>query len=222
MLHGLGRDPRDVDIVVSEMTPELKSYLRPYLKKQTRFGGLEISVGQWDLDIWKLSSTWAFRERLVTPCSFEDLPKTTFLDVQAVAVGLSHSSRRPLKIVEHGFFRAVLLQTIDINFEENPFPTYCMLGALTTAYTLSFALAPRLIQYVLHYGKKTDLKEVCDYQLRKLGRIIYGRDLLKGWLDHLGAHHREDPSAPAYLPHSKICQHELPWCRAMETNALAL
>ena len=204
MLHGPKKDPRDLDIVVSELTPELDSYLKPRLRKRTRFGGLEVSVGQWDLDIWDLASTWAFRERIVAPESFEDLPKTTFLDVQAIVVEVNPNPRRSRRLAENGFFRAVLHRTVDINLEDNPFPGRCVLSALTTAFTLDFALAPRLIRYVLHHGKALDLEQICSYQSSKTGEVPFGRDILSGWLKHLASCHRVDASAGVRLPRPAV------------------
>jgi hypothetical protein len=211
MLHGLSHDPHDVDIVVAKLTPDLLSYLRPYVRRKTRFGGLEVSIGHWDLDIWELSDTWAFREGLVPGGSFGDLPKTTFLNVQAIAAEVPSSNGATVRLAEHGFFRAIRHRTVDINFEDNPFPSRCVLSALTTAYSLDFALAPKLIQYVLHYGAKVDLEELCLYQARRHGRCLYGRDVLHAWITHLAKSRREAPSMPVALPRHRAQQHSLPW-----------
>jgi hypothetical protein len=211
MLRGLGHDPHDVDIVVAKLTPDLLSYLGPHIRRRTRFGGLEVSIGHWDLDIWELSDTWAFRERLVAGGGFGDLPKTTFLNVQAVAAEVPSSQGATVRLAEHGFFRAIRQRTVDINFEENPFPGHCLLTALTTAYSLGFALSPRLIRYVLHYGNKVDMQELCLCQARRYGRILYGQDVLQAWIAHLARHHRETPSLPIPLPRPRVLQHSLPW-----------
>ncbi len=213
MLRGLSQDPHDVDIVVAKFTPSLLSYLEPYVRRKTRFGGLEVSIGHWDVDIWELSETWAFREGLVGCRGFEDLPKTTFLNLQAVAAEVPSSPGKTGRIVEHGFFQAISRRTVDINFEDNPFPGYCVLSALTTAYSLDFALAPRLIRYILHYGGKADLEELCLYQARRHGRCLYGRDVLQTWITHLAKSHREAPSTPVELPRHRAMQHHLPWGR---------
>jgi hypothetical protein len=210
MLRGLGHDPHDVDIVVGKLTPDLLSYLGPHVRRRTRFGGLEVSIGHWDLDIWELSDTWAFREGLVPGGSFGDLPKTTFLNVQAIAAEVPSSRGATVRLAEHGFFRAIRHRTVDINFEDNPFPSRCVLSALTTAYSLDFALAPKLIQYVLHYGAKVDLEELCLYQARRHGRCLYGRDVLQAWITHLAKSRREAPSMPVALPRHRFQQHTLP------------
>jgi hypothetical protein len=213
MLRGLSQDPHDVDIVVAQFTPALLSFLAPHIRRKTRFGGLEVSIGHWDVDIWELSETWAFREGLVGCRGFEDLPKTTFLNLQAVAAEVPSSPGKKGRIVEHGFFQAIRQRRVDINFEDNPFPACCVLSALTTAYSLDFALAPKLIQYILHYGSKVDLEELCLYQAKRHGRCLYGRDVLQTWISHLTKIHRESPSIPITLPRHRVHQQRLPWDR---------
>jgi len=139
MLHGPGHIPRDVDIVVAELTPDLLAYLRPYIRRRTRFGGIEACIGGWDLDLWALSDTWAFRQGLAPCGGFRDLPKTTFLNVQAVVAEIPPAGRQSAGLVEHGFFRAIRQRVLDINLESNPFPARCALAALTTAHRLGFA-----------------------------------------------------------------------------------
>jgi hypothetical protein len=222
MLHGPGATPRDLDIVVSELTPDLDGYLGPHLTKRTRFGGLQVSCGHWDLDIWALSQTWAFQQRLIAPGGFEDLPRTTFLNVQAVVVEAGDPCGRPRKVIERGFFQSLTERTLDVNFEENPFPAHCVLSALITAYRLDFVLAPRLIRYVLHYAGQTDFDELCGYQAQRYGRVLYGRDTLSSWIAHLVASHREALSMPVRLPRLRADQRAFPWAGEAAPHGLAI
>jgi len=217
-LFGMRRDPHDLDIVVSRLTPELESYLRPHITKRTRFGGVQACIGHWDLDIWALHDTWAFRERLIGPAAFQDLPKTTFLNVQAVAVQVLPSGQLG-RVFESGFFQSICDRTIDINFEANPFPRFCALNALTTAYKLDFALAPRLVDYVLRHVGHSDLSDLCDYQSRRYGRVVFGYDRLRGWIELLAEEHRKDPSSVIHLPRPATIQRQFPW--SMEASMLA-
>jgi len=210
MLFGMKRDPHDLDIVVSQLTPDLESYLHPHITKRTRFGGLQACIGHWDLDIWALHETWAFRERLIEPAGLRDLPKTTFLNVQAVAVHVLPSGRVG-QVFENGFFRSICHKTIDINFEANPFPRFCAMNALMTAYKLDFVLAPRLVEYILRHVGHSDLSDLCDYQSRRYGRVVFGCERLQGWIELLADGHQEDPAAAIRLPRSATIQRQLPW-----------
>ena len=201
IMHGGPRAcPRDVDVVVAEMTPELLSYLEPHLRRRTRFGGVEVSLGGWDLDIWQLSETWAFREDMVCGKSFNDLPRTTFLNVQAVVAEIPSSTGAEIRLSEHGFFRAIRQRVLDINFEENPFPEHCLLAALTAAHSMRFALSPKLASYVVHYGNKADLKELCLHQVRRYGRVLFSQDALYAWISHLASRRKESRIEPISLP----------------------
>ena len=222
MLHGPGKSPRDLDIVVGELSPSLYDCLQPNICKRTRFGGIKVTIGHWDLDIWQLSSTWAFREGVIQAGSFRELPRTTFLNVQAVAVDISLPSRGPRKIVEHGFFRAVATRTVDINLERNPFPDSCLLSALATAYRLNFAISPSLMRYIIDHGSSTDLQALCSHQARRYGRVIYPGDLLSNWIAHLEERDREEPGVAARLPNPRGVQHTLPWTCALEQDTVTI
>jgi len=82
--------PRDLDIVVrtSELDRFTDEFIH-YLVRRTRFGGMHFLVDGWHLDVWPLRETWAFRTGLVRPCNFLTLPRTTFLNVEAVAAELN-------------------------------------------------------------------------------------------------------------------------------------
>ncbi len=208
IIHGLKENPRDLDIVVSKMTPELEKYLSKYLEKRTRFGGFQVCISRWDFDIWALGDTWAFRENHFSGKAFSDLPKTTFLDIQAVVAELIPKPGAPRRIYSNGFFEAVLKRTIDINFEDNPFPKLCVLTALMTARKLDFTVAPRLTKYILHHVERLELEELVDLQQRHYKRALFDCDTLTQWIASLKSQHREAPKRPANLPCAKI---EQPW-----------
>jgi hypothetical protein len=211
MLFGLRKNPRDVDIVVHSFSNELKSFLKPHIRKNTRFGGIELHFGHWDIDLWELSCTWAFQAGLVKPEGYESLPKTTFLDVQAIAIEVAVKPGQSRRVHEHGFFKAMYNKTIDINFEENPYPNRCVLSSLTTANKLDFKLSPRLIRYILHHTAKMDLQELCSYQKQQLGFVPFTTDILHCWIHHLTSSYRKSRSTPATLPTDKPAQRLLPW-----------
>lgn len=212
MWFGLRKDPRDVDVVVSTLSDALRSYLHPHVRKNTRFGGVELRLGHWECDLWELASTWAFRCGRVRAEGYESLPKTTFLDVQAIAVEITNRPGHIPRVFEHGFFRAIGQQTVGINYEDNPYPARCVLSAMTTVHKLGFSMAPQLIRYVLHYGKHIDLQELCLYQQKQLGQVPFSVDTLSMWMDHLASCYRRNPSCSAKLPtECKRTQKPLPW-----------
>jgi hypothetical protein len=187
MVGGLGREPHDLDVVISEMSPDLESYLQPYVRRRTRFGGIEAVVGSWTLDIWALSQTWAFERRIVTPAAFGRLPQTTFLNVQAVAVELLETGL-PGQVFEQGFFQAICDRVIDVNLEVNPFPEICALNALITAQESGFSLAPKLVSSLVRHLRGIDYRKLSDYQLRRMGRVVFDAERLRHVVAILAAH----------------------------------
>lgn len=81
------------------------------------------------------------------------MPKTTFLNVEAAAVELATVHGKSRRIYTHGFFEALADRTLEINFEENPFPALCVVRALITAARLQFLIGPKLSKYLVHYGR---------------------------------------------------------------------
>jgi hypothetical protein len=87
---GLKAEVRDVDIVLDGgVFPQVEQTMAAYLKRRTRFGGLHLEHQGWLFDMWSLGSTWAFREGFVSGADFADLPKTTFLNIEAIVVELN-------------------------------------------------------------------------------------------------------------------------------------
>ena len=83
--------------------------------------------------MWPIQDTWAFKERKVAGTGFSDYPKTTFLNIEAVAIQLFSKRRQKREIYSKGFFEAIAERTIELNFEENPTPTECIIRALRIA-----------------------------------------------------------------------------------------
>ncbi len=74
----MGR-PRDIDIVVSGANIDnLRDTFRPFIMRETRFGGLQLARQNWQFDLWPLEKTWAFTQDHCNDQDFEALPFTTF------------------------------------------------------------------------------------------------------------------------------------------------
>jgi hypothetical protein len=53
---------------------------------ESRFGGLRLRRMEWQCDVWPLELTWAFIHDKVRAPDFADLPRTTFFNLEAIAV----------------------------------------------------------------------------------------------------------------------------------------
>ena len=163
LLHGQKFAPRDLDIILEYLSEnKIETLLKTYPSRRTKFGGISIKVLDWNLDIWPLMETWAFKERLVRGICFANFPETTFLNIDAVAIELFTKRGQARKIYSKGFFEAILNKTIDINFEENPYPAVCIVKSLANALRLRFRLSRRLAEYVVRHSERIDTEELAS------------------------------------------------------------
>lgn len=182
MISGPAITPRDVDIVVASVRASFLEAARNHLKRQTRFGGLHLESKGWLFDVWSLPSTWAFREGVISGESFWNLPKTTFLNIQAVVAEVRPKRGKPRRIFSNGFFEALSTRMLDINCEENPYPHLCAVQSLLSAAKLRFSMSRRLARYVLHHGTTDGLERLVEVQLHHYGNVQAEKPLLHQWL----------------------------------------
>lgn len=188
--------PRDLDLVVSGSTRDaLHSAFSKDVVRVNRFGGLHLRIHKLPIDIWTLESTWAFREGLVPGGAFEDLPKTTFLNVEAITAELGGQPGRPRRMFSAGFFEGIRDKQVEINLEKNPFPALCIVRSIITAQRLRFSLGPNLVRYLLHHERKISLEELEAAQLSHYGHIRLDRNELSALLGLV----REQASSPRVL-----------------------
>ena len=197
--HSKPKRPRDIDLVAgSDQLEPLLEQVQATVRRRTRFGGLQLSLRNWTVDVWPLSQTWAFREQLIPECSFEDLPRTTFLNIEAIAIELGSRTRgKSRRVADAGFFDALATRTIDINFEPNPFPALCVVRTLVFASQLNFAVSARLVQYLARQMKNTTVDQLIDVQLEHYGHVKLAPNKLEAWQQFVEDH---DPGKPVYPP----------------------
>jgi hypothetical protein len=156
MIFGTRQYPRDVDVVLTQATnEEVIRDVGPEDFHLNRFGGLHMNIHRWIFDVWPLRTTWRFtvdKTLLPTP---ENLPRTTFFDVEAIAVTLDGPEKIG-DIFTAGFFEAIEKRCIDINYRNNPYPTLCAVRTIIMAWKLHYHISARLAHYfidtVLEYG----------------------------------------------------------------------
>ncbi len=178
--------PRDVDVVVAGTTvAQLKERFRDGHARETRFGGLRIEHMKWQFDVWPLNRTWAFvRDNVVNP-DFSALPRTTFFNLEAIAVDVWPTTLGCARKIYSGddqFFDGILSRTLELNREENPFPELCVVRSLVMAANLDFIIGPRLAKYLTAHGRSISKNELNDVQRNHYGAIRYDGDILKKWI----------------------------------------
>ncbi len=218
MIHGPSVMPRDVDIVVSEITPSLLSAISSKIRRRTRFGGLNLESQGWMFDVWDISSTWAFREGAVDGSAFCDLPRTTFLNCQAVVAEVYPKKGRQRLIYSHGFFESIMSKTLDINCEDNPFPSLCVVQTLLTAAKLNFGMSRKLASYVTHHATRDGLEKLVEIQASHYRRIAANVDVLHKWMAAIREQIATGLALSITLPAVTLCQLPLPLASPLEAH----
>ena len=203
--HRPGR-PRDVDIVMRDIGIEtLRSRFHDIVARETRFGGLQLKRVHWQFDIWPLDRTWMFvNERKISP-NFADLPSTTFLNLEAIAVEVwprpGHSRR--IYSGDDQFFRGILNSEVEVNREENPHPDLCVVRALILASSLGYRLGPRLSALISSWGARLPEGELERVQTTHYGAVRFSGRILREWIRFIGHSVAKDDAKPVYLPKSR-------------------
>ena len=207
MVSRLKSKPRDIDIVIGQTSAEsMATSFSRHLKRRTRFGGLHLSNEGWLFDVWPLEDTWAFRNGLGLAADFAELPKTTFLNVEAVVIELSARPGKMRCVYSAGFFEGIANKIIDINLEENPFPALCVVRSLITAARLQFCLSPRLAQYIEGAMQKISQEELLEVQRYHYGNIKCSGEQLHLWQKAIREQRRISKSSLVHLPGTEVRQ----------------
>jgi hypothetical protein len=189
LVAGSGRhDLRDIDLVVSQASEgDLVELCAPWITRKTRFGGLHLQIGAWPIDIWRLEDTWAFRA-VVKPVSLSELPKTTFLSTEAIAVSLHAKVGKQRSLYADGFFESVLSRVVRINHHDNPYPELCVVRSLVTAHRMNMAIGPDLCVYLANVGGRMTVDDLEAVQLGHYGRVRYTGTALASCIAAINEH----------------------------------
>ncbi|MGY3087027.1 hypothetical protein ACVWYF_000053 [Hymenobacter sp. UYAg731] len=202
-----GMEPRDVDLVVSdEAVKDIDEKVSRWNPRRNRYGGLNFKNDGWEFDLWPLGKTWAFHHYPVgssLEASFDCLPRTTFLNVEAIAMQLWPSEPNGTReVFEHGFFSAFRTRTVEINYEHNPSPEYCVVRSLLVAQRLRFKLGPKLVQYIAKHADRYTMQEFARLQGRHYGRTVIVDYNMNKWLEiiHRHAATKKKTALPLIIP----------------------
>lgn len=199
LLYGPEARPRDIDLVLAKnCIGEVCETLSHAVERRTRFGGVNLQLFGWHVDVWSLEQTWAFHEDPRLNVTFEDLPKTTFLNVDAVAMELPGPHRTVSasqiidQIIENGFFQAMNDRVVDLNFESNPYPELCVVRGSEIAERLGFSLGPDLVAYIADHAPQTEkgIQDLIEVQRSHYGAVRLAEERLRRQLQRVRAHHR--------------------------------
>lgn len=186
MLDGVSARPRDIDLVVEDVSAdELRAEFRDLVVRQTRFGGLHLSCKGFLFDIWPLADTWAFKNVPNLEPTLSNLPKTTFFNVEAVALELVTTPGRARTIYSEGFFEAIARGCLSVNLPQNPFPELCVLRALLTAIKFNLAMTAELGDYIINHGSSISARDFTELQLSHYGSVRFDGNKVRSWIESI-------------------------------------
>ena len=193
--------PRDLDIVLGYAEIEnVAASFSDCTKRWNSYGGVSIQVKDWSIDMWPLQKTWAFQKKYVEGRGFSDFPKTTFLNIEAVAIQLFGKRGQRRAIYSNGFFEAILNKTIEINLKENPNPAACVVRSLSLAKKFKFAIGPKLARYIIHCADQIGLEKLLGlYQVRDRSTYLCVNEL-HSWIKAIEEQLRVSAEEPVRLP----------------------
>jgi len=194
--------PRDLDIVVSGVSlDELRHRFGRYLRRETRFGGLQLENVSWQFDVWPLEQTWAFQKSTEFHTRFAALPMTTFFNLEAIAIDVwaDPGRQREIYSADDRFFQGVLDRVLELNRRENPFPALCVVRSLVFASSTGFAIGPALARYLTEHSALDDV-DLLEVQRKHYGQVRLHRQVMREWLSMIAAHVASRPDDPFSLP----------------------
>ena len=86
--------------------------------KRNRFGGYRVSTSRWQVDVWDIRSTWAFRTGQLSYQGPESILRTTITNWESILFRLDCSR----VICRNGYFRDIERGYLDVVLEANPNP----------------------------------------------------------------------------------------------------
>ena len=149
LLYGLHSFRSDIDLVVLISDEDLNRAIHRFRPGMNAFGGYRLRANSYEVDVWALSSTWAFRTGLVAGGTIEDLVRTTFFNWDAIAFSLE--SERLIH-TEH-YIDDIRNRYLDIVLAENPNPAGMVKRALRLMQATSGTISPRLVRYLVEHGE---------------------------------------------------------------------
>lgn len=195
--------PRDIDIVISgESIDCIREFIEDKIERETRFGGVHVREREWHFDFWPLERTWAFVNDAEPNPAFAELPKTTFFNMEAIAVEVWPKPGKPRQVYtgDDQFFVGLLKKLLEINREDNPYPALCVVRALVMASQLNFDIGPKLAGYIVRHGERMTCADLQDVQQAHYGRQRQDVAELRRWIRFIVNGYRDEVTERLRLP----------------------
>jgi hypothetical protein len=129
----------DFDLVSDINIDVLTSLISKYEYSVNNLGGFRLKLGRVWVDIWNVTSTWAFREGHITDVSLNNLIYTTFFRNDAILYHLNDNCIHALP----SFWEEIEFGVLDINLIHNADPIKTcerIIKYLLKGFTISYEL----------------------------------------------------------------------------------
>ncbi|MGC3958566.1 MAG: hypothetical protein QM813_11675 [Verrucomicrobiota bacterium] len=166
--------PRDLDLVFED--DHFESFESAYSKnilRKNNFGGIKLQIQHVVIDAWPLSATWAFRNGYVKNPSWNNLPATTFLNLDGIIIEFAPQVLKNRVIYESNFFSGWNSKTLEINLVQNPFPAVCVARTLTISRNFGFLISAGLAFYLYEILNKIAFSSIEGAQRKHYGQVKF-------------------------------------------------
>jgi len=164
------KNPRDIDIIIDSKHTDFENILQGYEYKKNRFGGYKIFFANIEIDIWGITSNWAFKEKILET-HFENISKGSFYNFDALALNINTSN-----LDAEIFVKSMKEKILDITLEDafikcNPTPEVNIVRAFIIHKYWGLSFSNKVTNYILEWSNKTDcpLATLAEAELRHYG-----------------------------------------------------
>jgi predicted nucleotidyltransferase len=172
-MYGVREFYSDVDLVVDCQQNKLDEFfqLLPNARRN-KFGGYRFQAGSWDVDVWPVCETWAFRKGLVNFRDKKSLLLTTISNWDAIL----YSFEDKKIIFKDGYFDDLTKGRLELILSENPNELGVLMRMLRSIHDgKAGCIMPKALMFLQNQLEKRSRDEVYDAQFEILGRIYFSK-----------------------------------------------
>ncbi|GGC89344.1 hypothetical protein GCM10007418_06310 [Halopseudomonas salina] len=172
-MFGIKEFYSDVDLVVECEQESLDVFFQSIPNAyRNKFGGYRFQIGGWDVDVWSVRETWAFKKGLVNFIDRRSLLKTTVSNWDAILY--SFKSRKIF--VNSGYFEELKHGKLELVLAENPSELGVLMRLLRSIHDgRARYLMPKALAFLQDQLEKRTPEEIYDAQVEGKGKIYFSR-----------------------------------------------
>lgn len=168
---------RDIDIVYQGDDLDLIRFLKNYDYEINSFSGFKITIGEYQIDLWKIDSTWAIENSKLESELFNQyvLPDSAFFNFSAIVYDFFNEKF----IFSHKFLDFLNTKTLDLVLEDNPLPQLCIINTIYYREKFGLKISSPLKNYCVKYFHHFKESEYESIQIKHFQEVKYSFNYLK-------------------------------------------